>query len=1256
VRRHAKAPTAGSTRHNATAAFAVLIALGVFLFAAAPAFAATVTDRPLLFTFKGSEATGTAIETARTLAIDNQTGRLFVANDFTSNFLNEKGKILSFDANGAPAGFSALGTPYLCCFTNQLGVAVDNTGGASQGRLLVSQFGDTRMKAFEPSGSPLWTQLETFGQIVDVAADASGHPWTSNGNEYANTGSPPERIFSLGESGHRIDVDANGNVYLVSGSVQKYAGGVFDSTLDPSAKDVYADQSSPTGHIFTVESGAFTEFAANGTELGTFGAGYVGSGESIAYNPALDRVYVLQDSAAHPGSNLVAVFGATQTGTVADNTIEAPSAIGISSAHFAGTVNPQGTSSEWHFEWKRAGEAWDAAESSPPVSLPADSSPHAVEFTTDSLRGNTAYEVRLAAVNTANGLAGFSSAESFTTAQAATAPAVTIADPSAVTASTAAISGTVNPQGDTADWRVQLSTDPACASGFADQPLRTISPGSAVPVGVSFELTGLLASEHYCARIAATNSAGTTESEVKEFTTQPIAPDQVETIAPAPRLDTSARLNARVNPEGEELTYHFEWSEDGGTTWHSLAEHTGTSESRTQEVIADELTGLQPNTPYSYRVVVESPAGQVQSQALSFTTRSIAEMTLPQRGDELVNTPNKGNQNVFSLGVSNMEESPLSEDGEKALWYLRGGSSGAFNGTGAVFLAERSTSGWHSRSVPPPAEQQAGGGDLTYQMMARTPDMSRFVFAAARSVLFGTAPDATFLSLDSHQNQTQLHTYEGHYLTSGGISAFVDVTDDGSHVLLVDPAEQLVDIGSGTPEVISIMPEGNQAECGVPASILAPGSYLFNWRSGYHSAATTDASLVYFVTKPNGGCSALEGLYMRDRQAGETTLIDPGANGRSVEFIRATPDGQHAYFVTNSALDPADANTTADVYRWDEASGESSCLTCVVAEAAVGEAVPVLNGIGQRQRTMVSGDFSHIYFVSGKQLVPGRGFEGVAGLYELSDGELNLVATVPVDVDTLNSVRVRLSADGNVLTFKDHGSLRPTADSIAPECEGVREGLSSRCEELYRYEASDESLECLSCARGGITTHDVGSPSIGDAGDFQLSSDGRTVAFATKETLLPEDINQTTDVYEWRNGALQLITDGVTEFQQGFAAPQVVGVSANGRDILFSVDDPGLTGFEQDGFSNLYDARIGGGFERPISPTHCSEETCQAPPQAAPGGASPGSATFGGHGNLPGASKARKCAKGKVRRRGRCVRRHKARHRRASHGNRGRAK
>ncbi len=125
------------------------------------------------------------------------------------------------------------------------------------------------------------------------------------------------------------------------------------------------------------------------------------------------------------------------------------------------------------FEWKRPSESWAAAASSPSLSLaPVDETEHSVEFETKALRGNTQYEVRLVTVNDANHLRAVSSAQSFTTLTAPSAPTVTTSPVTTVSPDSATVEGSVDPKGDTADWRVQLSKDPACLSGFSEERSR----------------------------------------------------------------------------------------------------------------------------------------------------------------------------------------------------------------------------------------------------------------------------------------------------------------------------------------------------------------------------------------------------------------------------------------------------------------------------------------------------------------------------------------------------------------------------------------------------------------------------------------------------------------------------------------------------------------------------------------------------------------------------------------------------------------
>jgi hypothetical protein len=856
--------------------------------------------------------------------------------------------------------------------------------------------------------------------------------------------------------------------------------------------------------VSTVEGGVSSdaqEYAADGTFLETFGVGDLVDAASVAYNPSLDRIYALQGSSASLNPSVVA-FGPITTGTAPDATIDAPSGIGVSTAHFSGTVNPQGTTSEWRFQWRKAGEGWAAAPSSPPQSLPQDSSDHAVEYTTNALRGSTPYQVRLVAENTENQLIGVSASMNFATTEAAQAPEATIAAPSAITADGATITGTVNPQGDTADWQVQTSTDPACASGFGDEPLQTISPSSASPVAVEYEVTGLLPSEHYCVRILATNSAGSTTSETKEFETLEAQPSQVFAAYAAPRTDTAARLNGYVNPEGSETTYRFEYSLDG-STWTALPDEQ-TREAHRQIVVASELSGLSPATTYHYRFVVENDGGTVQSDEKTFATRTVAEVQLPQRGIELVSNPDKGNQNI---APESTDRQPfVSRDGNRAVWKVYAGAPGGNTGTEVNFLSIRTESGWRSQSLSPPAAQQVGGGERAYKLWLAAPDLRTFLMRAVQTVALGEGPP-TFVRIDDQGQQDILKEFTKES-SSGYENA--DMTSDGAHVVTFNvETRQLEEIGTEPHEVVSIMPDGQPAECGLNSNDffgtggtgVAGGLWRF---PDYHRMATTDAARLYFQALPNGGSCTEDpqhhpAIYYRDRNVGQTVEIDPGTATTAPGLIRATPDGRSVLFATATSHSPEDENTGGDIYRWDSDGDTYTCLTCVVDEAAVSGG----GGGGVFTNIASSPDLSHVYFASQRQLVSGHGMLGESSIYAVSNGELNYVAPGPSYALT----DVRVSDDGNVLLFStSHSSgqyVRLTADDQADECTVSRRADAKEpgCQLLFRYEDSTNSLECLSCLPGGVTTHDAGGSS-----EIALSKDGSTAAFVTYERLLPHDI------------------------------------------------------------------------------------------------------------------------------------------------------
>ncbi len=1336
MRSHAKASTAGSTQRQdsglgrifrgalairgasggvdgsgapsirlAVSATAVLF-LAIVVSLAAESRAATVTQ-PFLSGQFGSPGSGSGqLTNPQGIAVEQGgSGAVYVADTgnarvqkFTASgsFVLMFGKGVNQTTSGnvctaASGNTCKAGTPGTAAGELQTPrfIAVDSSGGPSNGSVYVADTANNKVTKFDSSGNLVagWGsggQLNgstatngPFGAIAGIVVDPSGNLEVLDTNsrmfKFTENGTfSTDFTVARGTSANGLTVDSLGNFYKSNGSpsVQRLTPAGADLgqvTFAQDAKGMASNLSSGdlfvnggaridryhfdgSGNVITSTGATCTPTAFTGCEATeTFAnGGELSGGVGIAVRSSNGDVYGVSSST---GKVIIVSF---LTGTAPDVTIEATSEKGVSKAKANGKVNPLSLpASSYKFEWKQgAGASWSGAQASAPVVLPVATEEIAVSHNIAGLLGNTTYQVRLVGINDENGLRSVSSADTFTTATAASAPAVTIVAP-AVNAATANVSGTVNPKEDFGTtWRLQVSTDPACAGGFSAQPSHNLSSEANSPLAVSEELTGLQANQHYCVRIAATNSAGTTTSEVKEFTTDPVIPSQVFTAFAAPRTDTTARINARVNPEGASsvypMTYRFEYSKDGGTTWIALPEREYTEGAREQIVLAEELTGLSPNTTYSYRFSAESDAGPAlpQGEELEFTTRTTAEMILPPRGFELVSNPDKGNQRVEMAELPD-KGSPMSADGEKVVWSVNGGAPGGASGTGATFLAERTASGWKSTGLVPPAAAQIGGGNYKYTLQATNPDFSQFFYTVALGKVGTLVNDPTVVRLDDSGHQDVLKNLQA---SEFALAGNIEVTDDGSHVLVQDPVTgQLEDVGSGSPEPVSVMPDGLPAECGTIGNDLRHKQ----WKPDYHVASVDDASRVYFQASPNGNCSGLDGLYLRNRDTEETTLIDPGAFGENPEVIRATPDGQVVYFASFSQLDPADGNVHRDVYRWDEASGEPTCLTC--------EAHPDVN---IKEQVLISDDFSHIYFESTHQLVPGMGKAGHRTIYTLSEGEVRFVADIGADdtSDVFNN-DPKLSSDGNVLLFQAN-TIGLTADHIGPECvliqNGEEAGLSG-CKELYRYDDWDGSVECISCDRSGPTTHGVGVENLAGLFRYQLSADGNTIPFVTWEPLVPLDVNHDADIYEWRNGAVRLLTDGISDQGVLFSSLKIVAIDRNGANILVALAPPNgkLTGFEQDGLLALYDVRIGGGFEPPSPVVHCSEDSCQGPLQAAPTRRLPASAGFSGRGNeVPQASKKRRpCARkhGKVKRR--CIRKHKRQAQKASvQGNGGRAK
>jgi DNA-binding beta-propeller fold protein YncE len=854
-------------------------------------------------------------------------------------------------------------------------------------------------------------------------------------------------------------------------------------------------------------------------------------------------------------------------------------------------------------------------------------------------------------------------------------PTATIDPVTDITATSAILNGQINPNGPpNARYRFEYSID---GSTWLPIPVPNASVGTGtvdVPVSEALEPDGGLdPNTEYQVRLVVTKDfgGGSDISSTATFTTDTVAP-RAETIGWPIRTAGTASLAARVNPRGLATTYYFEWGETTAYGNITPATEDGDAGDGIRGILVlEEISGLQPDTTYHYRVVAENGAGSVVGDDRKVHTR-VSDAPLehgqfpgPPNSDrayELVSMPDPNGNPVFP-GFET-----ISDGGNRAVYSVAGGTDGSENGF--IFshkFAERTTRGWQTRQIQP-SRTDAPGADWEY---------------------FGTSPDLSVIATSNEGTNVTPSVWR--LFPDGNASKVMDIAASGAgtatrfsrdtsriiilHPESLDPAHPtpppplgehgyLYDAGSGSPELVSILPDGTAA-C-VPGGNAGSSGWAFSITSDasiYQVSA--DGSRLFFPVYPSdtdcsdeaSGFSGLAALYMRDMDSSSTTLISgPPLLGpdRGVAFISATPGdatdpAPAAFFWTESTLDPDDngsdgnaalfGGSGGDVYRYGITDGSKECLTCVVTEADVALANKGFESVA------VAEDGSRLYFSSGKRLITGEGIQGQSNVYRLdvATGDLKYVATSNEPIGDSASGRA-LSPDGSVLVFR---SAHPSLNTLTDSDNG---GFA----QYYRYDDRDGSLLCVSCPSSEASTEGVPSQiSRGNRNSLRatpLSADGETLAFATADSLVPADQNSPppsqdpsrgVDVYEWRDGRVLLISDGTSDWPAELG-PKVSGITADGESILFNVSAR-LTPDAVDAYNRLYVARIGGGFEFPVPPPPCSLEVCQGDPKGAPDLVNPGSANFSGPSNAELRPSKRRCAKGKVRRGKRCLSKKQAR-------------
>jgi len=657
---------------------------------------------------------------------------------------------------------------------------------------------------------------------------------------------------------------------------------------------------------------------------------------------------------------------------------------------------------------------------------------------------------------------------------------------------------------------------------------------------------------------------------------------------------TSARLRAKIDPEGQSASYRFEYLSESayeanlkanptseGFQGASLVPASGTAPlgSGSEPVaVAQHISSLEPFTAYRYRAVATNASGTTAGPVFLFTTESPtnASTTLDERGWEMVSPIDKGGGAIGApeelFGGGDLQAAAAGG----AVTY---GSATAFDEAlgappvGQYLSQRRAGSGWTTENLSPRLESGAYGDKpdgAPFRVFAV--DLSRaLVLDPSRCAAEGTC--SWTYSLWEGGAFTQFPKAPG--------LVFEGASPDLHHVVFAVDAGLYKWSGAGL-EALSVTPG---------ARLAAP-----------IGATSADGSRIYFSEGEDGP------LKLRD---GAATKILPETTGTSAAFQAASADGALAYYTVGSTL-----------YRYEAAGGIAKAIAT-----------------GVKGVLAVSGSGADVYYQDGSDLK--RWHEGTVSVVAAGAG-----VAAPSDYPPATAT-ARVSADGAHLAFLSAAQIPPfdnlDAKSETPDTE------------LYLYGpppgGGAPRLVCASCNPTG--ERPAGSASIPGAQvngstlayrPRALSADGQRLFFDTSDKLVSQDTDSRPDVYEWEAqgegsctrspGCVALISGGRA------GGGSFVDASEDGVDAFFLTEES-LVGSDP-GSIDLYDARAGGGFPEPKSPIPCVGDACQPLPSP-PDDPSPGTLVPNA-GNPP----ARWFRPGRKHHKHR--KRHRRRHRRAEQG------
>jgi hypothetical protein len=481
-------------------------------------------------------------------------------------------------------------------------------------------------------------------------------------------------------------------------------------------------------------------------------------------------------------------------------------------------------------------------------------------------------------------------------------PAVTIEPVTTFTGTTATFEGHVHTDTIGASYHFEYSTDGANWTRLPAKAGEDKSvPGDNAEHAVSATTTALEALTEYQVRLVADKAyAGGSATAQTSFTTAS-SPPLLGGFGHSHLRDTTAQLDATINPENEETEYRFQYTDqasfeaEGFAGASSVPAPPGRLSGGKAEAVHEQLGGLEPGTTYRYRLLASNDSGSAESAIGTFVTYAASQVFDPCPNDQFrINKPaaklsdcrayeqatpvNKNGGNV----QSHYTWTKASPSGDRVSFEAVAGLPGGEGSqTFPGYLASRASGVWSTQGVLP-----AAASGRSARVIGWTPD-----FAQVFSVATKLGEGATLLSRSSADGTlSTIVPYSEALGNNIANTKYVGASAEGSTALFSSRAELPVTAAGPAPAAglsagngnlyawdhdtgelyfVGALPDGSAPAKGEKAGFASDS--LFDEGLGYvqdTNAVAEDGSL-YFTDQETGQ------LYRRlNPTAPETTQND----------------------------------------------------------------------------------------------------------------------------------------------------------------------------------------------------------------------------------------------------------------------------------------------------------------------------------------------------------------------------------------------